>query len=75
MKDNKNLLLFLLKFQELLDSIQNSYTKHVMFQLKPGVSPFKGKALPVDRINVTTLCGKDERLIKLGALKLQLNSK
>jgi hypothetical protein len=61
-----------MKYESLFDSTLGDWkTKPVSFQLKEGVSPYHGQALPVPQIHKDTPIKEVERLCKLGVLEQQ----
>jgi hypothetical protein len=68
----KKLLQLLKKYELLFDGTFGDWkTKLVSFQLKKGVSPYRGQAFPVPKIHKDTLIKEMERLCKLGMLERQ----
>jgi hypothetical protein len=68
----KKLLQLLKKYESLFDDTLGDWkTKPVSFQLKEGVSPYHGQALPVPKILKETLIKEVERLVKMGVLEWQ----
>jgi hypothetical protein len=71
--DQQNKLLQLLKkYESLFDGTLDDWkTKPVSFQLREGVSPYHGRALPVPKIHKDTIIKEVERLCKLGVSERQ----
>jgi hypothetical protein len=68
----KKLLQLLTKHESLFNGTLDHWkTKLVSFQLKEGVSPNHGQAVPVPTIHKDTLIKVVERLCKLGVLEQQ----
>jgi hypothetical protein len=60
------------KYEFLLDGTLGDWkTKPVSFQLKEGVSPYHGRAIPVPEIHKDTIMNKVEGMCKLGVLERQ----
>jgi hypothetical protein len=65
-------LQLLKKYELLFDGTLGDWkTKPVSFQLKEGVSPYHGQAVPVPQTHKDTLIKEVERLCKLGILERQ----
>jgi hypothetical protein len=68
----KKLLQLLKKYKLLFDGTLGHWkTKPVSFQLKEGVSPYRGQAFPVPKIHKDAKKKEVERLCKLGVLERQ----
>ncbi len=68
----KKLLQLLKKYESLFDGTLGDWkTKPVSFQLKEGVSPYRGQAFPVPTIHKDTIMKEVKRLWKLGVLERQ----
>ncbi len=68
----KKLLQLLKKCESLFDGTLGDWkTKPVLFQLREGVSPYHGRALPVPKIHKDFIIKKVERLCTLGVLERQ----
>jgi hypothetical protein len=68
----KKLLQLLKKYESLFDGTLGDWkTKPVSFQLKEGVSPYHGRALPVPKVHKDNIMKEVERLCKLGVLERQ----
>jgi hypothetical protein len=68
----KKLVQLLKKYESLFDGTLGDWkTKPVSFQLKEGVSPYHGRALPVPKIHKEMIIKEVERLCQLGVLERQ----
>ncbi len=68
----KKLLQLLKKYKLLFDGTLGDWkTKLVSFQLKEGVSPYHGQALPVPKVHKESIRKEVERLCELGVLERQ----
>ena len=66
------LLRLLLEFEELFDGTLGDWkTEPVKFQVKPGTTPYHGRAFPIPHIHLETLKKEVARLVKLGVLVKQ----
>jgi hypothetical protein len=66
------LLQLLKKYEALFDGTLGDWkTKLVSFQLREGVSPYCGRAFPVQKIHKDTIIKEVERLCELGVLERQ----
>jgi hypothetical protein len=68
----KKLLQLLTKYELLFDGTLGDWeTKPVSFQLKEGVSPYRGQTFPVPKVQKETIIKEVERLCQLGVLERQ----
>ena len=70
-KEEKNALLrLLLSYEDLFDGTLGDWqTEPIKFQLKPGATPYHGRAYPIPKIHEETLKKEIQRLIELGVLE------
>ncbi len=66
-KEEKNILLrLLLSYEDLFDGTLGDWqTDPIKFQLKPGATPYHGRAYPIPKIHEETLKKEIQRLIEL----------
>ena len=68
----QKLLTLLRQFEDLFDGTLGEWkTKPVSFRLKPGATPYHGRAFPVPHVHLATLKKEVTRLVKLGVLVRQ----
>ncbi|MCP4748108.1 MAG: hypothetical protein GY874_18535, partial [Desulfobacteraceae bacterium] len=73
--EQEQFLMLLLDYKELFDgTLRNWQTEPVSFKLKPGTTPFHGKAYPIPHVHLQTLKKEFERLCELGVLEPQPDS-
>ena len=71
----QKLLTLLRQFEDLFDGTLGEWkTKPVSFRLKPGATPYHGRAFPVPHIHLATLKKEVTRLVKIGVLVRQPDS-
>lgn len=69
------LLKLLLEHEELFDGTLGDWQDDpVSFRLKPGATPYHGRAFPIPKIHLETLKKEVERLVQIGVLKRQPQS-
>ncbi len=71
----EQLLALLLDYEELFGGTLGDWkTEPVSFKLKPGTTPYHGKAYPIPQVHLKTLKKEVERLCELGVLEPQPDS-